>query len=207
MDKTIRAQSPPFLGRLKLPPTLRTRPRFTTWTIRNRRPTRERWSVVVNGYGVQSFVQVSANQKKATHSQHPLNPYTPYPNQPSTRSTRTKPTPNSEKPPETPTLPPPKAHTNKPPTSNLQPQTPQISSTQTSKLKQQSSNSKAQTKLKQQSSNPQSQPNITAPKPPQPNTPYNTGHRIFRRPVHHWCYIGTPCCTAYCRHVHAPTHA
>ena len=54
MGKTIRAQSPPFLGRLKLPPTLRTRPRFTTWTIRNRRPTRERWSVVVNGYGVVS---------------------------------------------------------------------------------------------------------------------------------------------------------
>ena len=80
MGKTIRAQSPPFPGRLKLPPTLRTRPRFTTWTIRNRRPTRERWSVVVNGYGVVSHSS-GLPIKKATHSQHPLNPYTPYPNQ------------------------------------------------------------------------------------------------------------------------------
>ena len=101
MDKTIRAQSPPFLGRLKLPPTLRTRPRFTTWTIRNRRPTRERWSVVVNGYGVvshssglpikkshtflytlnQTLPEPNLNPNQTSTRTKPLNPNQPYPNQ------------------------------------------------------------------------------------------------------------------------------
>ena len=154
MGKTTRAQSPPFPGRLKLPPTLRTRPRFTTWTIRTRRPTRERWSVVVNGYGVVSHSSSLPIKTFPT----PIEPlYTqPEPNLPPNVKNPTAQT-NLKPQPQTPTSNP-----------NLkpQPQTPQIqapnqstnSKAQTAKHKQQSTNSKAQTaKHKQQSTNSKAQ--------------------------------------------------
>ena len=181
MAKTTRAQSPPFLGRLKLPPTPRTRPRFTTWTIRNRRPTRERWSVVVNGYGVVCYSS-SLPIKKATHSQHPLNPYTPNPNQTlnpnqtylqTSKIPQHKPTsnPNLKPQPQTPTSNPNLKPQPQTPTSNPKPQTP----TSNPNLKPQTPTSNPnlkppKSKHKQQSSKPQSQTQITAPKPPQPNT-------------------------------------
>ena len=181
MAKTTRAQSPPFLGRLKLPPTPRTRPRFTTWTIRNRRPTRERWGVVVNGYGVVSHSS-SLPIKKATHSQHPLNPYTPNPNQTlnpnqtylqTSKIPQHKPTsnPNLKPQPQTPTSNP----NLKPQTSNLKPQTSNLKP-QTSNLKPQTSNLKPQTpNLKPQTPNLKPQtPNLKPQTPnlkPQPQTP------------------------------------
>ena len=224
MAKTTRAQSPPFLGRLKLPPTLRTRSRFTTWTIRGRSPTRERWSVVVNGYGVVSHPS-GLPIKKANTFPTPIEPLYTLPNQPQPEptSTRTNLNPNQPLNPnqtlpylqtlKLPQLNPPNSthqtqptHTNKPQTSNLKPQTsnPKLKP----KAQTQSSNPKLKPKAQTHNPNPNNSTQIPTTQHPIASTTKSTKY------AYHACaplvlYWYTSCCIRppNCRHVHAPTHA